>query len=111
MQDVSVQRSVPGERDAAIDEGRRRVLWVRGALDAAAATELLTRVRDVSERDVVVDLGLVRELDEVGVAAIARLAAASGDRRVALRGISSRTLRLLRLLGARLSRIAAAHER
>ncbi|BDG02913.1 STAS domain-containing protein [Anaeromyxobacter oryzae] len=91
-------------------EGSRRVLRLRGRFDAAAAAGLLARIREEPEGDLVIDVGLVREFDEVGVAAVARLAEASGDQRIALRGLSTRQLRILRHLGAGLSHIGAGNE-
>jgi anti-anti-sigma regulatory factor len=111
MQRVKARRSAAGERDAGNDEGGRRILWLRARLDADTAAELLARLREVPERDIIVDVGLVREVDEVGVAALARLAGASGDPRIVLRGLSARQLRILRHLGAGLSQVAAANER
>jgi anti-anti-sigma regulatory factor len=84
-----------------IDRGRR-VLRVLGTFDGHAAIRLLEEIRRARERDLVVDVALVRGLDEVGLATLARLAG-GGDRRIALRGLSSRQQRILRYLGAELA--------
>lgn len=84
-----------------IDRGRR-VLQVLGTFDGHAAIRLLDEIHRARERDLVVDVALVRGLDEVGLATLARLAD-GGDRRIALRGLSSRQQRILRYLGAELA--------
>ena len=88
-------------------EGRRRILRLLGTFDATAARELLAHVHREEERDIVIDVALVRGFDEVGVAALARLVQGSGDRRIALRGLSTHQLRILRYLGAGLSEVAS----
>lgn len=92
-------------------EGGRRVLRLLGSFDAPAARELLGRIREASEREIVIDVGLVRDLDEVGVAALARLVHGHDARRIALRGLSVHQLRILRHLGAGLSRVAVGDGR
>ena len=82
-----------------IEKGRR-VLRVLGRFGDDAAAGLLQEIRRAGAREIVIDVALVRGLDEVGVAALARLA---GDRRIALRGLSTRQHRILRYLGAGLS--------
>lgn len=88
-------------------EGGRRVLWPLGTFDGEAARELLRRLRREPERDVIIDVALVRGFDEVGVAALARLAEGTQGYRIALRGLSAHQLRILRYLGAGLSAVAA----
>jgi len=83
-----------------IEQGRR-VLRVLGTFDADAAVRLLQEIRRDGEREIVIDVALVRGLDEVGVAALARLA--GDDHRIALRGLSTHQHRILRYLGAGLS--------
>ena len=87
-------------------EGGRRVLRLIGTLDGTAARKLLGRVQSEREHDIVIDVGSVRGFDEVGVAALARLVETSGHRRIALRGLSTHQLRILRYLGAGLSQVA-----
>ena len=88
-------------------EGGRRVLRLLGTFDGAAARELLTQIQLEAEREIVIDVALVSGFDEVGVAALARLAESSDERRIALRGLSTRQLRILRYLGAGLSQVGA----
>jgi len=88
-------------------EGGRRVLRLLGTFDGAAARELLTQIQLEAEREIVIDVALVSGFDEVGVAALARLAESSDERRVALRGLSTHQLRILRYLGAGLSQVGA----
>jgi anti-anti-sigma regulatory factor len=88
-------------------EGGRRVMRLIGTFDAEAAREVLERLRGETEREIVIDVALVREIDEVGVAALARLVACGGRRRIALRGLSAHQLRILRTLGAGLSDVGA----
>jgi anti-anti-sigma regulatory factor len=89
------------------EEGRR-VLRILGTFDADAARELIAEVCRDPARDVVVDVALVRGFDEVGVAALARLVRLGGGRRVALRGLSTHQVRILRYLGLELSSLGAA---
>jgi len=88
-------------------EGGRRVLRLLGTFDDTAARELLTHIQREAERDIVIDVALVSGFDEVGVAALARLAESSDERRIALRGLSTHQLRILRYLGAGLSQVGA----
>ncbi|HYS79426.1 MAG TPA: STAS domain-containing protein [Anaeromyxobacteraceae bacterium] len=88
-------------------EGGRRVLRLLGTFDGAAARELLTQIQLEAEREIVIDVALVSGFDEVGVAALARLAESSDERRIALRGLSTHQLRILRYLGAGLSQVGA----
>jgi anti-anti-sigma regulatory factor len=87
-----------------IEDGRR-VLRLLGTFDAAAARALLGHIREESEHDIVIDVALVREFDEVGVAALARVVDASEDRRIAVRGLSTHQVRILRYLGAGLAHV------
>ncbi|HSD20131.1 MAG TPA: STAS domain-containing protein [Anaeromyxobacter sp.] len=89
-------------------EGGRRVLRLLGTFDADAARELLGHIHRESERDFVIDVSLVRGFDEVGVATLARLVGSSEHRRIALRGLSTHQLRILRYLGVELSEVGAA---
>lgn len=66
-------------------EGGRRVLRIPGTFDGEA----------------------VRDVDEVGVAALARLVERSKNYRIALRGLSAHQRRILRHLGAWLSDVGA----
>src|SRR5512143_3322178 len=91
-------------------EGGRRVLRLLGTFDGDAAREILERLRGETERDIVIDVALVREFDEVGVAALARLVECRERQRIALRGLSAHQLRVLRYLGAGLSNVAAETE-
>jgi anti-anti-sigma regulatory factor len=86
-------------------EGGRPILRILGTLDGTAARELLSHIQ--RERDIVVDVAFVRAFDEVGVAALARLVERSDGRRIALRGLSTHQLRILRYLGAGLSQVGA----
>ena len=88
-------------------ERGRRVVRVLGTFDAEAAGLLLEEVRREAEREIVIDVALVRGLDEVGVATLARLAGQGAGRRVALRGLSTGQHRLLRYLGAGLAELDA----
>ena len=88
-------------------EGGRRVLRLLGTFDGAAARELLTQIQLEAEREIVIDVALVSGFDEVGVVALARLAESSDERRIALRGLSTHQLRILRYLGAGLSQVGA----
>ncbi len=88
-------------------EGGRRVLRILGTFDGEAARDLLDRLRSEPERDLVIDVALVRDFDEVGVAALARLVECSKDYRIALRGLSAHQLRILQYLGAGLSDVGA----
>jgi anti-anti-sigma regulatory factor len=89
-------------------EAGRRVLRLLGTFDAAAASELMERLRCEPERDVVIDVALVRGFDEVGVAALARLVQGDRQHRIALRGLSGHQLRILRYLGAGLCGVGGA---
>jgi anti-anti-sigma regulatory factor len=91
-------------------EGGRRVLRVLGTFDGEAARDLLDRIRSGPERDLVIDVALVRDFDEVGVAALARLVECSEGYRIALRGLSAHQLRILRYLGTGLSTVGADAE-
>ncbi len=91
-------------------EGGRRVLRLLGTFDGAAARELLTHIQHEAERDIVIDVALVSGFDEVGVAALARLVESSDKRRIALRGLSTHQLRILRYLGAGLSQVGAGSQ-
>jgi anti-anti-sigma regulatory factor len=91
-------------------EGGRRVLRLLGTFDGEAARVLLDRLRSEPERDLVIDVALVRGFDEVGVAALARLVEGSKEYRIALRGLSTHQLRILRYLGAGLSGVGASAE-
>ena len=92
-------------------EGGRRVLRLLGTFDGVAARELLSHLQSEEEREIVIDVSLVRGFDEVGVAALARLVETSADRRIALRGLSTHQLRILRYLGAGLSGMTAGSGR
>jgi anti-anti-sigma regulatory factor len=92
-------------------EGGRRVLRLLGTFDGAAARELLSHLQSEEEREIVVDVSLVRGFDEVGVAALARLVETSADRRIALRGLSTHQLRILRYLGVGLSEMTVGSGR
>ena len=92
-------------------EGGRRMLRLLGTFDGEAVRELLDDIHAEPERDIVVDVSLVRGFDEVGVAALARLVEATEDHRIAIRGLSTHHLRILRYLGSALSSIAAGPDR
>jgi anti-anti-sigma regulatory factor len=92
-------------------EGGRRVLRLLGTLDDAAARDLMCHIHAEVEREIVIDVSFVRGFDEVGVATLARLVETSAHRRIALRGLSTHQLRILRYLGAGLSQMAAGNER
>jgi STAS domain-containing protein len=87
-------------------EAGRRVVRIFGTFDAGAARELVAEVCRDPAREVVVDVGLARGFDEVGVAALARLVRVGGGRKVTLRGLSAHQLRILRYLGLELSALA-----
>lgn len=89
-------------------DGGRRVLRLLGTFDGGAARELMERLRCEPERDIVIDVALVRGFDEVGVAALARLAEGDRRHRIALRGLSEHQLWILRYLGAGLSEVTGA---
>ena len=91
-------------------EGGRRVLRLLGSFDGEAARDLLDRLRSEPGRDIVIDVALVRDFDEVGVAALARLVEGSKHHRIALRGLSAHQLSILRYLGAGLSTVGAEAE-
>lgn len=80
----------------------RRVLRLLGTFDGRAAARLLEEIRQANGSDLVIDVGFVRGLDEVGLATLARLAGDGGPR-IALRGLSSHQQRILRYLGAELA--------
>ncbi len=82
-------------------ERGRRVLRLLGTFDGEGAARLVEEVRRAGERELVIDVRRVSGLDEVAVAALARLAGAG--RRIAIRGLSARQHRALRDLGASLS--------
>lgn len=84
-------------------EQGRQVLRLLGTFDGEAAAELLEQVCLAQERDIVIDVALVRGLDEVGVATLARLAGSRDDRRITLRGLSRHQHRILRHLGTALA--------
>jgi len=88
-------------------EGGRRVLRLLGTFDGAAARELLSHLQSEAEREIVIDVSFVRGFDEVGVAALARLVDTSAERLIALRGLSTHQLRILRYLGVGLSEMAS----
>ena len=92
-------------------EGGRRFLRLLGTFDAAAARDLLRHLQSEVEREIVIDVSFVRGFDEVGVAALARLVETRAERRIALRGLSTHQLRILRYLGASLSEMSAGSER
>lgn len=84
-------------------EQGHQVLRLLGTFDGEGAAQLLSQLSLEQERDVVIDVALVRGLDEVGVATLARLAGSSGDRRITLRGLTRHQHRILRHLGAALA--------
>jgi anti-anti-sigma regulatory factor len=92
-------------------EDGRRVLRLLGMFDGTAARDLLSHVQAEVEQEIVIDVSFVRGFDEVGVAALARLVQTSTHRRIAVRGLSTHQLRILRYLGASLSELAAGIER
>jgi anti-anti-sigma regulatory factor len=90
-------------------EGGRRVLRLLGTFDGDAARELLSHIHREPARHLVIDVSLVRGFDEVGVATLARLVVGSSEaRRIALRGLSTHQLRILRYLGLELAEVGAA---
>jgi hypothetical protein len=89
-------------------EDGRRVLRCLGALDEKATRGILRELRREPEREVVIDVGLARGFDEVGVAALARIAEGIAGRRVVLRGLSTHQWRILRYLGTRLADVGAS---
>jgi ABC-type transporter Mla MlaB component len=91
-------------------EGGRRILRLFGTFDGDAALDLVDAIRREVSPDVVVDVALVRGFDEVGVATLARLLDTGAGRRIALRGLSTHQLRILRYLGVRLSGVGAADD-
>ena len=100
--------AVPGFRLARFSEGGRSVLRVLGHFDGEGARDLVEQIRRERSADVVVDVALVHGFDEVGVATLARLVETGcGDRRIALRGLSTHQLRILRYLGVGLSALGA----
>ena len=88
-------------------EGGRRIFRLLGTFDGNVARELLSLIQREPEHDIVIDVALVRGFDEVGVAALARLVQGSAARRIALRGLSTHQLRILRYLGTGLSHLGS----
>ncbi len=84
-------------------EQGRQVLRLLGTFDGEAADHLLAQLSLEQERSIVIDVALVRGLDEVGVATLARLAESGDERRITLRGLTRHQHRILRHLGAALA--------
>ncbi len=87
------------------------MLRLLGTFEGETVRELLRHIHAEAERDIVVDVSLVRGFDEVGIAALARLAEATEGHRIAIRGLSTHQLRILRYLGSALSSVASAPDR
>lgn len=91
-------------------DGARAVLRVAGVLDRPSALELTERVGREAAGEVVLDLSLVREFPDLGVAALAQ-GLAGAERRVWLRGLRRHQLRMFRYFGVDLPGAAAPHPR
>jgi STAS domain len=83
-------------------EGSRAGLTIRieGVFDVPAARRVLELLDAAPETDTVsVDLSLVREFHDPGVAVLAEALAGLGASRVAVRGLRQHQIRMLRYLG------------
>ncbi len=81
-------------------EDGRLVLRVKGNFDRAAASELRDLLTPAEgEAEVVLDFSLVRQFEDLGVAALARLLAETGARRIGIRGLRQHQVRLFRYIG------------
>lgn len=89
---------MPGCRIVRETEGERAVIRVAGVLDRPSAIEVTERLEHEASVDVVLDLSLVHEFADPGVAALAQgLTCARG--KVSLRGLRRRQLRIFRYFG------------
>ena len=84
-------------------ERGRRVLRVLGTFDADASRELGEELGRGEGHEVVIDVSLVRGLDDVGVVRLAQLAQRDPSGSIALRGLNTHQRRILRYLGTNLS--------
>lgn len=74
-----------------------RVIRMEGVFDVGAAQRLARVLADAGEGEIQIDLTLVREFDDLGVALLARELAERGHSSVS--GLRTHHLRLLRYLG------------
>jgi anti-anti-sigma regulatory factor len=79
-------------------EGGRTVVRLAGVLDPASALELREQLEIEAAGDLVLDFSSVRELADLGVAALAH-GLAHGERRLRLRGLRRRQIEIFRYFG------------
>ncbi len=90
----------------AIETSRTQVIEVSGKFDLDAAERVARAVADADPSSrIVVDLGRVREVQDFGLAVLARVLASDRSRRVFVRGLGRHQLRLLGYLGIEPSRL------
>lgn len=89
---------MPGCRIVRETEGGRAVLRVAGVLDRPSAIAVNERLEREAAGDVVLDLTLVHEFPDLGVAVLAQ-ALTSVHRHVRLRGLRQPQLRIFRYFG------------
>jgi len=73
---------------------------LEGVLDERTAAKTVARVVELSCDDVVVDLSRARQVSEIALAFLAGALALAPRSHVVLRGLGSRQVRLLQVLGA-----------
>ncbi len=78
-------------------EGGRTLFRVSGVFDSASAHELSERLAPRAGEDVILDFSLVREFDDLGIAALAR--GVAGRDRLSLRGLRQHQRRIFRYFG------------
>ena len=79
-------------------EGGRTVVRLSGVFDHASAFELEERLEREPDGELVLDFSSVRELADLGVAALAH-GLAAGERRLRLRGLRRRQIEIFRYFG------------
>jgi anti-anti-sigma regulatory factor len=79
-------------------ESGRTVIRLAGVFDHASAFELRERLEREPTGDLVLDFSSVRELADLGVAALAH-GLAAGERRLTLRGLRKRQVAIFRYFG------------
>jgi anti-anti-sigma regulatory factor len=82
-------------------ERGRTVVRLAGVFDHASAFELHERLEREPDGDLVLDFSSVRELADLGVAALAH-GLAAGERRLRLRGLRRRQIAIFRYFGVAL---------
>ncbi len=79
-------------------EGGRLVLRLAGSFDRASALQILDRLRNEIEDEVVLDFSLIRDFDDRGIATLVR-AILEMRNRIGVRGLRQHQQRMLRYIG------------